>query len=232
MNRPVTHFARVHTAPFVALLALGMVPLCGLPGCSSAGIAMREKLGIPKREQLVDRVKEARDGQEEAKQQFASALDEFLAVTGASGGDLEAKYRKLNKSYERSVEKAEGVKDRIADVDRVAEALFREWKQELGTYSSSAQELRRQSERMLNETKTQYAKLRESMLAAEAKMGPVLTALKDQTTFLKHNLNARAIASLQGTSAQIQTDVQKLIEEMNESIAEANAFIEQLGASN
>lgn len=38
-----------------------------LGGCSSAGIALRESFGIEKREQLVDRVKEARDGQEAAR---------------------------------------------------------------------------------------------------------------------------------------------------------------------
>ena len=60
------------------LTALVLVTLFGF-GCSSATIAVKEKLGIPKREQLVARVKDARDGQQEAKQQFASALDEFLA---------------------------------------------------------------------------------------------------------------------------------------------------------
>src|SRR5262249_5722351 len=39
-------------------------------GCSSTRIAIAEKFGYAKREQLVDRVQEARDGQQEAKKQF------------------------------------------------------------------------------------------------------------------------------------------------------------------
>lgn len=198
-------------------------------GCASTGIAVREKLGIPKREQLVDRVKEARDGQQAAKKQFESALAEFMSVTGATGGDLETRYKALCREYDRSVERSDEVKDRIKSVERVSDALFREWKQELGTYSPSAQDLRRESERMLNETRAQYEKMHEAMKAAEAKMGPVLTALNDHKIFLKHNLNARAVASLQGTTAAIQGDVQRLIDDMNASIAEANAFIAQLG---
>ena len=60
-------------------------------------------------------------------------------------------------------------------------------------------------------------------------MRPVLAAFKDQELFLKHNLNAQAIASLSGTAAQIQSDVGGLIRDMEASIAEANRFIEQMG---
>jgi hypothetical protein len=56
----------------------------------------------------------------------------------------------------------------------------------------------------------------------------VLTKFHDQVLFLKHNLNASAIASLQGTSVEIDTSVQTLIQEMDASINEAQSFIENL----
>jgi hypothetical protein len=43
--------------------------------------------------------------------------------------------------------------------------------------------------------------------------------------FLKHNLNAQAIASLEGNLATMQTDVTALIAEMEASINEADAFV-------
>jgi len=46
--------------------------------------------------------------------------------------------------------------------------------------------------------------------------------------FLKHNLNAQAIASLDETSAELQEDIRKLMEEMDLAIAEANAFIDSM----
>jgi hypothetical protein len=199
-------------------------------GCSSTSIAIKEKFGYAKREQLVDRVQEARDGQMEAKQQFESALAEFLAVTGASTGELEAKYDKLRKQYDRSDERAKAVSDRIANVQRVAEALFAEWKEELKQYSSDT--MRRASQDQLDQTRAQYDRLIEVMRAAEAKMKPVLVAFKDQVLFLKHNLNARAIASLQTNSDQLQSDIAALVREMEASIAEANGFIQQMQAGN
>jgi hypothetical protein len=63
------------------------------------------------------------------------------------------------------------------------------------------------------------------MRRAEAKMKPVLTVFHDQVLFLKHNLNARAVAGLQGTAASLETDVSGLIKEMQASIDEANEFL-------
>lgn len=204
-------------------LAIVSLALCG---CSGVYYNTMEKLGYHKREMLVDRVQEARDAQEEAKEQFASALEEFTAVTGFKGGDLEKIYNRLKNELERSESKAQAVSKRIDDVESVGEALFKEWESELDQYSSS--DLRRLSEDKLRQTRLRYARLVGSMRSAEMKIDPVLTAFRDQVLFLKHNLNAQALASLQNELATIETNVAGLIREMEASIAEANAFIEAM----
>lgn len=219
-----TKFNRVLLAAPLATILLAGAGV--LEGCASAGIAMREQMGIPKREQLVDRVGDARDAQTEAKQQFASALEEFMAVTGAQGGDLEAKYKSLNREFERSKDRADDVRSRITSVETVAEKLFSEWRVEMEQYGSAT--LRSKSERRYDATRREYDALIQKMKAASAKMDPVLTAFNDQVLFLKHNLNARAIASLQDSASEIQGDVARLVQEMEASIAEANAFIDSI----
>ena len=219
-----TKFNRVLLAAPLATILLAGAGV--LEGCASAGIAMREQMGIPKREQLVDRVGDARDAQTEAKQQFASALEEFMAVTGAQGGDLEVKYKSLNREFERSKDRADDVRSRITSVETVAEKLFSEWRVEMEQYGSAT--LRSKSERRYDATRREYDALIQKMKAASAKMDPVLTAFNDQVLFLKHNLNARAIASLQDSASEIQGDVARLVQEMEASIAEANAFIDSI----
>jgi hypothetical protein len=59
-------------------------------------------------------------------------------------------------------------------------------------------------------------------------MDPVLAQLKDHVLFLKHNLNAQAIASLKGEAASIQTEITRLLKDMNASIAKADEFINSL----
>ena len=212
-------------------IAIGALAACaaGVCGCASARIELAEKFGYAKREQLTDKVKAARDGQEEAKQQFESALAEFIAVTGVEVKDLEARYSKLTREHERSKARAATVTDRIRNVERVGEALFREWREELKQYSSDT--MRIASERQLDQPRAQYDRLVCAMKAAEGKMAPVLAAFNDQVLFLTHNLNARAIASLQGTVSQVQDDVAALVREMEAAIAEANAFIDELSGS-
>ena len=59
-------------------------------------------------------------------------------------------------------------------------------------------------------------------------MTPVLRSFRDQVTFLKHNLNAKAIASLKKTSARMDTGVAELIKDIEVSMKEADSFISTL----
>lgn len=195
-------------------------------GCQTTYYAAMEKVGFEKRDILVDRVEDAREEQQEAKEQFASALDQFIAVTNYDGGDLEKQYKKLKAEYEDSEDKAEDVADRIASVERVAKDLFAEWQQELGQYTS--REMRRSSEQQLRDTKARYNTLIKTMKRAQSKITPVLNAFRDRVLFLKHNLNARAIASLKTQRDQVKSDITALIKDMNKSIEEADRFIKDM----
>ncbi len=200
--------------------------LFSLNACSSLYYGGLEKIGIPKREVMVHRVEKARDTQEETKQQFKSALEQFSALTSFKGGNLEATYKRLNGEYEASVAKAAEVRKSIRGIEDVSEALFTEWQDELTQYSNA--DLKRSSQQQLTATKGQYQQLITVMKRAEAKIDPVLAVFKDQVLYLKHNLNAQAIASLKGQLGSIQSDVSSLIAAMEKSINEANAFIKTM----
>ncbi len=208
------------------VLTVTLLSLVFTMGCQKAYYSTMEKMGYDKREILADRVENARESQEEAKEQFANALERYKSVVSFDGGELEEKYNILNDEYETSKARAEEVRDRIESVEDVAEALFDEWADEITQYSSS--KLRRDSQKKLTATKGRYNKLIRAMKKASAKMDPVLAAFKDQVLYLKHNLNAKAIASLEGELTTIRSDVSTLIKEMERSIAEADAFIKTL----
>ena len=129
----------------------------------------------------------------------------------------------MNTEYEQSQAKAQAVHDRIASVEDVSQALFEEWENELNQYSSA--KLRRRSQQKLRETRSQYEKFIKAMKRAESQMDPVLAKFKDQVLFLKHNLNAQAIASLKGELGSVEGNVQTLIKDMEASIQQADTFI-------
>jgi hypothetical protein len=197
-----------------------------LGACSSAYYKTMEGLGIEKRDILVDRVEDARDAQDSASEQFASALDQFRSTVNFDGGDLEKTYDRLNSEYENSVEEAAAVRERIESVEDVAEDLFTEWEKELEQYSRA--DLRRNSASLLNDTRKRYKQLMTTMRRAERSMEPVLVAFQDQVLVLKHNLNARAIGALRNELDSIERDTANLIAQMQKAIAEANAFIDSM----
>lgn len=221
---------QTHAATRIAICLTFCALLATAAGCQSTYYGIWEKLGWHKRDILVERVSEARDEQQDAKEQFKSALEQFADVVQFEGGDLQAKYDKLAAQLDVSKASADRVSQRIDSVESVAEALFAEWEDELEQYQN--QDLRRLSEQQLRETRKRYDALIGAMRAAEAKMAPVLTAFNDHVLFLKHNLNARAIASLQGTTAELEQDVARLIHEMEQAIDEANTFIDSMGSTN
>lgn len=197
-----------------------------LGGCQSAYYSALEQVGIHKRDILVDRVEDARDAQDEAQQQFRDALAQYRAVVQFEGGQLEQLYDRLQAEYDDSAAAAEQVSARIEKVESVANALFAEWQEELGQYQSNS--LRTQSERQLNATKRRYGQLLHVMRRAEKRMQPVLRSLHDNVLYLKHNLNARAIGALKGEFAGIRQNVDRLVRDMQRSIDESDAFIQEM----
>ncbi|HSV27658.1 MAG TPA: DUF2959 domain-containing protein [Sedimentisphaerales bacterium] len=199
-----------------------------LAGCSSAYYKTMETFGWHKRDILVDRIDDARDSQQAAKEQFKTALERFNELLGASGGELRAKYDRLSSDYTRSKARADAVSKRISDVENVADDLFKEWKNELEQYSS--RELRAKGEQLFRDARNRYEQLISAMKRAEAKMEPVLLAFQDRVIFLRHNLNAQAVASLQGELASVEVNVEALVKEMEASMREADAFINEMSA--
>jgi hypothetical protein len=216
MNRRAAHLT--------ASLLAGVLVLA--IGCRSAYYAAWEKLGYHKRDILKDRVIDARDEQQAASEQFKDALTKLKEVYAFEGGDLEDTYRDLESEFEEAQQRAEAVRERIESMETVAGDLFEEWEEEIGQISSPS--MGASSRRTLRDTQRRYEEMRSALTRAEESMQPVLGQFRDYTLYLKHNLNAQAIASLKGEAVDIEREIAKLVEEMNASIARADAFVRTL----
>ncbi len=209
--------------PYLIVIVLSIFTLTG---CQSAYYSAMEQVGYHKRDIMVDRVEDAKESQQDAQEEFTSALEALSSLTNFSGGDLEDMYNKINDKYQDSEKAAQNVTDRIAAIEDVSDALFEEWQTELDLYTSDS--LRRSSEQKLRETKSSYQTMLSAMKRAEKKMDPVLNTLRDNTLYLKHNLNASAVGSLQGEFMSLEKDIAYAIKQMNAAIAESDQFLAQL----
>jgi uncharacterized protein YukE len=218
--------SRLHVTSRALRCLLAAISLV-LVACNTAYYKTMERFGYEKRDILVSRIEEARDAQNDAKEQFQSALEKFKEVVAVPESELEKKYDEVNAEFQRSEARAKAVHDRIDAVENVGNALFSEWNGELGQYKSAA--MRRESERKLRETRQRYDEVVAAMHRAENRITPVLDALRDQTLFLKHNLNAHAVASMRTELTSIESDTASLIKAMESSIAQSDAFIRSMG---
>lgn len=210
-----------HSLLFILLLSL---TACGT--AQKVKYSALEKVGIHKRDVLVDRIEETSETQRETKEQFKSAYDELASLVNIEDQGLEKRYRRMASAVDKSEEKAQELDDRIERVDDVAKALFNEWEQELSQYQNVR--LRTISENNLQSTRDRYAAIYKKMLASQKRIDPVLKILQDNTLYLKHNLNARAIVGISSEILTIEQDVTALIAQMEASINESQEFIESM----
>ena len=205
-----------------------VLPLAPLTGCQSAYYRTMRKFGKEKRDILVSRVKDARKDQQQTKEQIQTTMESFQALTGFQGGSLEQSYKRLNADYEKAADQANKLHNRIQSIDQVSNDLFKEWQGEINSMGNA--KLKAQSTTMLRNARVRQAAYMRSMHQTEDRLTPVLAAFHDQVLFLKHNLNARAIGSLKGTSVSIGNDVTDLVQSIDGSMQEADKLIASLSA--
>ena len=206
---------------FVAALLL----LGSLGGCQSAYYGALEKVGIAKRDVLVDRVVAARKSQDEAQVAYVDALEQFRTVVAVDGGNLEATYHRLKGRLEQAQARADAFSARIDAVESVADALFREWSGELKQYQDAG--LRARSKTALERTRIRYQAVQQAMRRAQASFKPALAGLNDQVLYLKHNLNAAAIGAIRNELPRMQDDAERLRRDIEYSSSEADRFLRE-----
>lgn len=197
-----------------------------LSACATVQYSALEKVGIEKRDILVDRVEDARDAQDETREELVTAYEALSELIGHDGGELEKRYKSLDRAVDRSKDARDDLDGRLKSIDRVSRDLFDEWEEELALYSSDA--LRQDQTQKLAMARRQYGAMRERMQTARNRVDPVMSVLEDNRLFLKHSLNAQALNALRGQVGAIDRDVQALIRDMQVAIDEANAFISNM----
>lgn len=210
-----------------AAVALALLGLLLTTGCRSIYNATMENVfGYEKRELFKKSVTALQEEQKDAQKEFKDAMTRLKELYAFKGGELESVYQKVKTSYERCETEAKDVTGRIESMEDIAGSMFKEWEKEIQQYTNPS--LAAASREQLRTTKDRYAQLSKTVRAAESAMQPVLAQLKDNVLFLKHNLNASAIGSLQGEATNIQSQIEQLLVRMNASIAESDSFIKTL----
>jgi len=216
----------------LATLTLAVSVLGGLTGCGvtdKAYYSLWEKFGYEKRDLLVSQVADAREQQEDTREQFSSALEEFRATFNTEENKLSKAYDSLVSNYDDCQTEAERLKTEIAKVKELSGDLFTEWDGEIEEQTNAS--YKSSMAKQKTATVTSYNAMVAKMDEAAATMDPVLQAFNERVLLLKSSMNAQALASMQENADELVGDIEGLISEMNKSIAEADAFIAEMGGA-
>jgi len=209
------------------LISILLLSLTACGTTQNIKYSVLEKAGIHKRDILVDRIEKTSEVQEEAKEDFKTAYERLSELVDVDDAGLENQYKRLQKAVDVSESRSNELQSRISSVDSVAKDLFAEWREELNQYTNV--NLRRQSENNLRSTEQRYATIYRQMQNSYARVQPVLKVLQDNTLYLKHNLNARAISGISNEVLSVEGKVAQLIAQMEQSISESQQFIDSMG---
>ncbi len=146
-------------------------------------------------EALVGSIERVYVDAEIAKERVRTAVFSIRSIAGSKfRSEPKEAYARFVQIIEMSEEHAEKLRDSVEDKKRAAKPVFEQWQTDLEAFSDP--EMRKKSQRRLEETRELYSEI---VIAAE----PALAAyekfnqdLRDHALFLKHDLNPAALLEL------------------------------------
>jgi len=174
-------------------------------------------------EDLVERVHGAKAETASAREDYGTAFRLYQRLTAPQAVELEDLSDDFSDSIDDCQERADDLAERIESVRAASEELFKGWNEELTHFSGDV--LRKKSEAMLQDTQARTQRVLDALERVRTRTDPVLKKLKDYALFFNHNLNARAIATLQDTYKDFDAEFKALDAELVKAQSEIAAFL-------
>lgn len=202
-------------------LSAGLALLAALALASAAGAQSNE--GVKQIERLVKASGNTVKAIGETKVQLMKTMDVYNGLMADDAKDRKKLYSSLQKEMETTDKRRAKIGEEAAGMKAEADTLFKQWAD--STAAIENPDLRQRSQERLNATKASYAEIEAVGQKAADLYGPFMKDLQDQITFLGHDLNPAAVASLKPEAAKLNEQAEKLVKSIDDTIATANQRI-------
>jgi hypothetical protein len=139
----------------------------------------------------------------ESRAQLQKTVATYNSITEMTATDLKGAYQDLNKDIADSEKKVVDGRPKVDEMNTSAEAYFAAWKASAEAISDPG--LRKRSEERLADAQARFNAIAVAGKDARQTFDTLMTDVKDQSTFLGHDLNASAIASLKPNAAKFNS---------------------------
>jgi Protein of unknown function (DUF2959). len=194
---------------------------------TSVGLSADDE-GVKQVRELIKKANSSVESITDAKEQLKKTMDAYNAVLAPDVKDRRDAYKKLQKEMSNADKKRADVSSKTAQMNQEADQLFKSWQG--STAAIQSPDLRQRSDERLKRTQDRFAEIRQTGQRASALYGPFMKSLQDQVTFLGHDLNPGAVATLKPDAEKLNSQARDLYAAIDQVTAAANNNITKLSA--
>jgi hypothetical protein len=186
----------------------------------AAVVGAQSNEGVKQAERLVKASGSTVKAIADTKLQLMKTMDVYNALMADDAKDRKKLYSSLQKEMAAADKRRAAIGDEAARMKAEAKALFDQWAASAAAIESA--DLRKRSEERLAATKASYSEIETVGQKAADLYGPFMKDLQDQVTFLGHDLNPSAVASLKPEAAKLNEKAETLVKSIDDTITTAN----------
>ena len=211
-------------------LVLGlMASVVALPATGRAQIFGSDPESLKRTDELIEGAEELVKEAVSARQELDKTLASYNALFTDDVTDVRKAYKDVEKGMERTEKQREEVKKKLDAMKLEADSYFAGWNQSLQQIGDEG--LRKRSEDRMKETKRHFDGVLAAVDQARGRYEPFIASLRDQWTYLGHDLNASGIASLKPDADKLNTKATELFRSIDEGMKKAEEYIASLRSS-
>ena len=211
-----------------ASIGAAVLLLVAVPSCTAVNNffdSIGGKRGPGRANDLVNAIERVYVECEVSREESRAAVEVLQKISDPGfQGDAAAGYAELVAAIDRSEDQAEKLRDRVGDMQRTADPLFREWEKDLEAFAS--EDMRERSRSRLTATRELYDAVVAATTPALDQYDSVNRGLRDHSLFLSHDLNRASLASIR-TDVRIATKtVADLGSELDKCLKAARTYVD------
>jgi hypothetical protein len=185
--------------------------------------------GLKRTDSLIEKAEELVKEATSAREQIGKTLDTYNSIFADDTKDVRKAYKGVEGEMAKSEKKRDDVRKKLDEMKIEAEAYFTGWSESLAQIGNP--DLRKRSETRMAETRGQFDGILDAVREAREAYEPFMTSLKDQWTYLGHDLNPSGISSLKPDADKLKVQAKGLFEKIDAGTKKANDYIDSLRAS-
>lgn len=204
----------------IRVLLVGL--LAGAPWAAPAQ-AQRSDEGLRQVERLTRASRDVVQAIGDTRERLVRTMEVYNSLMADNAQNRRRLFTNLQREMDRTDERRARIAQRVATMDAEANTLFGQWA--TSTAAITTESLRQRSEERLAATRARHGEIHTAGQQAGELYATFMKTLRDQVTFLGHDLNPGAVANLKPDAAKLNTSSDELLASIDAIVATANRNI-------